>query len=147
MASVLTGAQIKDYLEYSAKYFAQVASSAPVAPDSWTRALGTPDYNYDQFSGVTYDVDIAQPVGSRILNLSWDGAPVDPDARFVVAINNYRQSGGGGFPHVTTAPVVYNAQVAIREAIVAYATAAGVIDPADFHVENWRLLRNGVPVF
>ncbi len=47
----------------------------------------------------------------------------------MVAVNNYRQSGGGGFPHIATAPVVYNAQVAIREAIVAYASAAGTIDP------------------
>jgi 2',3'-cyclic-nucleotide 2'-phosphodiesterase/3'-nucleotidase len=147
MASVLTGAQIKDYLEYSAKYFQQVAPSAPVDPASWTNANSTPDYNYDQFSGVTYDVDISQPTGSRIVNLSWEGAPVASDQRFVVAVNNYRQSGGGGFPHITGAPVVYNAQVAIREAIVAYATDAGTIDPADFHVVNWQLTRGGVPVF
>jgi 2',3'-cyclic-nucleotide 2'-phosphodiesterase/3'-nucleotidase len=147
MASVLTGAEIKDYLEYSAKYFQQVAPGAPVDPASWTNALNTPDYNYDQFSGVVYDVDISQPQGSRIQNLSWNGAPVDPAQKFVVAVNNYRQSGGGGFPHIATAPVVYNAQVAIREAIVAYASAAGTIDPADFHVVNWRLTRNGTPVF
>ncbi|MBM7466553.1 2',3'-cyclic-nucleotide 2'-phosphodiesterase/3'-nucleotidase [Microbacterium esteraromaticum] len=147
MASVLTGAQIKDYLEYSAKYFATVAPGAPVDPASWTNASGTPDYNYDQFSGVTYDVDISKPVGSRIANLSWDGSPIAADARFVVAVNNYRQSGGGGFPHISTAPVVYNAQVAIREAIVQYATEAGAIDPADFHVVNWKLVRDGVPVF
>ncbi len=67
--------------------------------------------------------------------------------QFLVAVNNYRQSGGGGFPHIATAPVVYNAQVAIREAIVSYASAAGTIDPATFHVENWRLVRNGTPVF
>ena len=77
----------------------------------------------------------------------YDGAPVAADQQFVVAVNNYRQSGGGGFPHIATAPVVYNAQVAIREAIVAYASAPGTIDPATFHVENWRLVRNGVPVF
>ena len=154
MASVLTGAQIKDYLEFSAKYFTQVAPGAPVDPASWTNARWpnpdsptTPDYNYDQFSGVDYSVDIAQPVGSRITGLSYDGVPVAADQRFVVAINNYRQSGGGGFPHIATAPVVYNAQVAIREAIVAYASAAGTIDPATFHVENWRLVRGGVPVF
>jgi 2',3'-cyclic-nucleotide 2'-phosphodiesterase/3'-nucleotidase len=147
MASVLTGAEIKDYLEYSAKYFQQVAPGAPVAPASWTNALNTPDYNYDQFSGVTYDIDISQPQGSRILNLSWQGVPVADGQRFVVAVNNYRQSGGGGFPHIATAPVIYNAQVAIREAIVASASAAGVIDPKDFHVVNWRLVRAGVPVF
>lgn len=147
LASVLTGAQIVDYLEYSAKYFAEVDPAAPVAPASWTNNLGTPDYNYDQFSGIDYDVDISQPVGSRITNVTYAGAPVTPDQQFLVAVNNYRQSGGGGFPHIATAPVVYNAQVAIREAIVSYASDSGVIDPADFHVENWRLVRNGTPVF
>ncbi|MBS1672370.1 MAG: 5'-nucleotidase C-terminal domain-containing protein [Actinobacteria bacterium] len=147
MASVLTGAEIKDYLEYSAKYFQRVDPAAEIDPASWTNAQNTPDYNYDQFSGVTYDVDIAQQQGSRIANLAWNGVAIDPAQKFVVAVNNYRQSGGGGFPHITTAPVVYNAQVAIREAIVAYASAAGVIDPQDFHVVNWRLTRGGTPVF
>ncbi|MGR2751425.1 5'-nucleotidase C-terminal domain-containing protein [Agromyces arachidis] len=147
LASVLTGAQIAEYLEYSVKYFAQVGPGDPVSPTSWTNAGGTPDYNFDQFSGIDYDIDISKPVGSRIANLTYGGTPVTPDQQFLVAVNNYRQSGGGGFPHITTAPVVYNAQVAIREAIVSYASEAGVIDPADFHVANWRLVRDGAPVF
>jgi 2',3'-cyclic-nucleotide 2'-phosphodiesterase/3'-nucleotidase len=147
LASVMTGAQIKDYLEYSARYYKQVAADAPVDPASWTNAHDLPDYNYDQMSGVTYDVDIAKPEGSRITGLAYDGTPVTDDQKFVVAVNNYRQSGGGGFPHIITAPVVYNAQVAIREAIVAYASAAKTIDPATFHVENWKLVRDGAPVF
>jgi 2',3'-cyclic-nucleotide 2'-phosphodiesterase / 3'-nucleotidase len=147
LGSILTGAQIKEYLEYSARYYQQVAANAPVDPASWTNAHNLPDYNDDQFSGVTYDVDIARPEGSRIVNLAYDGKAVTDDQRFIVAVNNYRQSGGGGFPHITTAPVVYNAQVAIREAIVAYASEAKTIDPATFHVENWRLVRDGTPVF
>ncbi|GAA1790868.1 5'-nucleotidase C-terminal domain-containing protein [Agromyces lapidis] len=152
MASVLTGKQIREYLEFSAEYFTLVAPDAPVDPAAWTnaptpRAAFTPDYNYDQFSGVEYTIDLSKPIGQRISPLSYDGAPVADDQRFLVAVNNYRQSGGGGFPHIATAPVVYNAQVAIREAIVAYASAAGTIDPPSFHVENWKLVRNGVPVF
>jgi len=148
LGSVLTGSQIKDYLEYSAgNYYHQVAADAPVDPASLTNVNNQPDYNYDQMSGVTYDVDISQASGSRIRNLAYNGTAVTDDQQFVVAVNNYRQSGGGGFPHISTAPVVYNAQVAIREAIVAYASAAGTIDPATFHVENWKLVRNGVPVF
>ncbi|WP_062346401.1 bifunctional metallophosphatase/5'-nucleotidase [Herbidospora yilanensis] len=143
----LTGAQVKDFLEYSAKYFAQVAPGAPIDLAALTNAGGTPDYNYDQLAGVDYDVDISQPVGSRIVGLSHDGNPVTPDQQFVVAINNYRQSGGGGFPHVTTAPVVYNGQVEIRQALIDAATASGTIDPADFADVNWRLVRAGVPVF
>ncbi|MFF2387233.1 bifunctional metallophosphatase/5'-nucleotidase [Agromyces sp. NPDC058104] len=152
LASILTGKQIRDYLEFSAEYFKTVAPDAPVDPAAWTnaptpRSAFTPDYNYDQFSGVEYTIDVSKPVGQRISPLSYDGAPVADDQRFLVAVNNYRQSGGGGFPHIATAPVVYNAQVAIREAIVAYASAQGTIDPQDFHVVNWRLVRNGVPVF
>jgi 2',3'-cyclic-nucleotide 2'-phosphodiesterase / 3'-nucleotidase len=147
LGSILTGSQIKAYLEYTAQYFKQVAADAPVDPQSWTNANSRPDYNFDQMSGVTYDIDITQAVGSRILNLAYNGTAVTGDQQFVVAVNNYRQSGGGGFPHIATAPVVYNAQVAIREAIVAYASAAGTIDPSSFHVTNWKLVRGGVPVF
>jgi 2',3'-cyclic-nucleotide 2'-phosphodiesterase (5'-nucleotidase family) len=147
LGSILTGSQIKAYLEYSAQYFKQVAADAPVDPGSWTNANRRPDYNYDQFSGITYDIDIGQAEGSRIRGLAYDGTAVIDDQRFVVAVNNYRQSGGGGFPHIAAAPVVYNAQVAIREAIVAYASAAKTIDPSTFHVKNWKLVRDGVSVF
>jgi 2',3'-cyclic-nucleotide 2'-phosphodiesterase/3'-nucleotidase len=152
MASVLTGRQVKDYLEFSAEYFKLVTPDAPVDPAAWTnaatpRSAFTPDYNYDQLSGVEYTIDLSKPVGQRISPLTYAGAPVADGQQFLVAVNNYRQSGGGGFPHIATAPVVYNAQVAIREAIVAYASAQGTIDPQTFHVVNWKLVRHGVPVF
>jgi 2',3'-cyclic-nucleotide 2'-phosphodiesterase/3'-nucleotidase len=147
LAVKLTGTQIKDFLEYSARYFNQVAPDAPIDVRALTNANGTPDYNYDQLSGVTYDVDISKPAGQRIVNLAYQGTPVAADRQFVVAINNYRQSGGGGFPHVAAAPVVYNAQVEIRQALIEYATATGTIDPATFADPNWKLVRDGVPVF
>ncbi|SDK50571.1 bifunctional metallophosphatase/5'-nucleotidase [Nonomuraea jiangxiensis] len=147
LAIKLTGAQIKDYLEYSARYFNQLNPGDPVDVSRLTNAGNTPDYNYDQLSGVSYDIDVAKPAGQRIANLTYDGAPVPADKQFVVAINNYRQSGGGGFPHVTGAEVVYNAQVEIRQALIEYATAKGTIDPADFAASNWKLTRDGVPLF
>ena len=60
--------------------------------------------------------------------------------------NSYLGSRAVAGPHIASAPTIYNAQVAIREAIVAYASAIGTIDPVTFHVENWRLVRGGVPV-
>ncbi|NUS40805.1 MAG: bifunctional metallophosphatase/5'-nucleotidase, partial [Terrabacter sp.] len=147
---VLTGAQVKDYLEKSAGYFKQVSGSGPFAAADITRAGGTPDYNYDIMGGLdadlTYDIDIAQPAGSRIVGLSYAGAPVASDARFVIAINNYRQSGGGGFPHVTAAPVVYNRQIEIRQLLIDWATAHKVIDPATFSSKDWKLVSNGSTV-
>lgn len=143
----LTGAQVKDYLEYSAKYFNQVAPGAPVDPATLTNAAGTPDYNYDMMSGVSYDIDISKPVGQRIVGLSYNGVPIDRAQRFAVATNNYRQSGGGNFPHIAMAPVLVNQTTEIRQLLIDHLIAEGTIDPAGFFEENWKLTRNGEPVF
>lgn len=140
----ITGAELRDYLEYSAKFFVQVDEGATFDPETGTNAVLTgtpvPDYNYDALTGVDYRINISKPVGERIEGLSYGGAPVADGDEFVLAINNYRQSGGGGFPHVTTAPVVYNELVEIRQQMIEYAQARGVIDPADFFVDNWALV-------
>ncbi|EFE73750.1 nucleotidase [Streptomyces filamentosus NRRL 15998] len=81
-ARLITGAQLKDYLEYSARYYVRTAAGGPVDTAKLTNADGIPDYNYDAVSGVTYDVDIAKPAGSRIVGLSFDGKAIDPAARF-----------------------------------------------------------------
>jgi 5'-nucleotidase, C-terminal domain len=67
---------------------------------------------------LTYKIDVAQDAGSRILHLQYDGVDVGAAQEFVLAVNNYRQSGGGGFPAVSTAPVVYNRQVEIRQLLI-----------------------------
>ncbi|MEU8817876.1 5'-nucleotidase C-terminal domain-containing protein [Actinoplanes sp. NPDC048796] len=144
-AVVLTGAEVKAYLEYSAKFFVTLAPGAPVDPAAISDP-SIPDYNYDVFSGVDYDIDISKPVGSRITRLQIAGADVDPAARFVVAVNNYRRSGGGNFPGIVKTQV-YNAQQEIRQLLIDWAQAKGSIDPADFFVKNWQLVREGVPVF
>ena len=151
-----TGAQVKDYLEFSAAYFKTVTGTGPYAPDDVTNAVSPatnteiPDYNYDIMGGLdaslAYDIDIAKPVGQRITNLTYDGEAVDPAAQFVVAINNYRQSGGGGFPGVKAAPVVYNAQREIRQLLIDWVTDQGVIDPTTFTTFDWELVANGQPV-
>ena len=58
--------------------------------------------------------------------------PVTDAQQFVLAVNNYRQSGGGGFPAVSTAPVVYNRQNEIRQLLIDWVLAHGTIDPAEF---------------
>ncbi|MEV5605871.1 5'-nucleotidase C-terminal domain-containing protein [Streptomyces sp. NPDC052299] len=146
-ARLVTGAQIAEYLEYSAKYYVQTAVGAPVDPERLTNAENTPDYNYDAVSGLTYDIDIAKPVGSRIVNLSFEGQPLDPEAQFVLAVNNYRASGGGNFPHVPAAKQLWANSEEIRNTIIAWVQAKGSVDPAEFASVDWRLTRDGVPVF
>ncbi|MGW1325848.1 bifunctional metallophosphatase/5'-nucleotidase [Streptomyces antibioticus] len=147
VAKVMTGAQIRAYLEYSAEYFVRTAADAVVDVEKLTNAGGRPDYNYDYVSGLSYDIDIAQAPGSRIRNLTFEGAALDDAREFVFAVNNYRANGGGAFPHVASALEVWSESTEIRTRIAEWVTAKGVLDPKDFASVDWRLTRDGVPVF
>jgi 2',3'-cyclic-nucleotide 2'-phosphodiesterase/3'-nucleotidase len=152
----ITGADVKSYLEFSSAYFKKQSAGGPYTIDQLTNAVtpaapnGTPDYNFDSIRGLdkhlTYRIDVGQDVGSRILDLKYDGVTVDPTAQFVLAVNNYRQSGGGGFPAVKAAPVVYNAQVEIRQLLIDWVTAHHTIDPTAFASVDWKLAYNGADV-
>ncbi|MFD8011764.1 bifunctional metallophosphatase/5'-nucleotidase [Streptomyces sp. NPDC058955] len=146
-ARLMTGAQLKDYLEYSAKYYVQTPAGAPVDTAKLTNADNTPDYNYDAVYGLTYEIDIARPAGQRITGLSFEGKPLDPAARFVLAVNNYRASGGGAFPHVAKAEQLWANSDEIRNTIIQWVQAKGTVDPAQFASVGWKLTRDGVPVF
>ncbi|MEU2850731.1 bifunctional metallophosphatase/5'-nucleotidase [Streptomyces syringium] len=146
-ARVLTGAQLRAYLEFSARYYVRTAAGAPVDPAKLTNAEGIPDYNYDAVSGLSYEIDIAKAPGSRIVNLSFEGKPLDDAAQFVLAVNNYRASGGGNFPHVAAAKQVWANSEEIRNTIIGWVKTQGAIDVARFASVDWKLTRDGVPVF
>ncbi|MFI6563748.1 bifunctional metallophosphatase/5'-nucleotidase [Streptomyces sp. NPDC050534] len=143
----LTGAQLKDYLEYGAKYYHQVPAGTKVDTATLTNANNFWDYMYDTAAGVSYDIDIAQAEGSRIKNLTYNGAAVADDQVFVVAVNNYRANGGSGYPHIATADSAYSSTNEIRQLMIDYVTAKGALNPADFAVTNWKLTQAGTPVF
>ncbi|WP_434453014.1 bifunctional metallophosphatase/5'-nucleotidase [Lentzea sp. E54] len=143
----LSGEQLRDLLEESARYFPQVSGAGPFTVAELSADV--PDYNFDIAYGLTapltYDIDIARPVGSRIVDLRFGGVPVD-GLEFAVAVNNYRQAGGGDFPHIASAPVLHNQQQEIRQLLIDWVRAAGVLNPGDFTGTDWRLVAAGEPV-
>lgn len=98
-------------------------------------------------SGLSYEIDIAQAAGSRIRNLTYNGAALDDAQQFVLAVNNYRANGGGAFPFVASARELWSESTEIRTRIAEWVTAKGVLDPRDFASVDWKLTREGTPVF
>lgn len=133
----ITGKQLRAYLERSASYFAPyVAGGEAIDP----KRAG---YNYDMLAGADYAIDVTKPAGSRITTLSVGGTPVTDGHSFTLALNSYRQQGGGGFEMFRDAPAIYNRDESIRTVIIEYLVRNQTIKPADVFEENWRLLPVG----
>jgi len=130
----ITGEQLRAYLEQSARYFKPNAQgSADIDP-------AIPGFNYDIVKGVDYTIDVSRPIGERITQLSFDGRPVAPTDTFTMALNNYRQTGGGGFAMLRGAPVVYDKQLEIRQLLIDEVKRKGTLVPVDYFHPNWRIV-------
>ena len=134
----ITGAQLRAFLEQSARYY------RTLLPDGSAPAGGLvdptiPGYNFDVVTGVDYVIDVSMPAGSRITTLTRNGRAVQPTDTFTMALNNYRQSGGGGYAMLANAPVVFQKDVDIRSLIIDDVAKAGTLDPAKYATVNWRL--------
>ena len=79
-----------------------------------------PHYNVDNMAGVSYRIDPTRPEGTRIRDLRYNGLPLDPEAEFVVACHSYRPAGGGLFPHLETAEVVWRSSEELPDLIGDY---------------------------
>ena len=138
----ITGKQLRDYLEFSSRYYRTPAS--PTSPLQTDPQI--PGYNFDVVAGVDYVIDVSRPIGSRITRLDYKGAPVRDTDTFTMALNNYRQTGGGGYAMLSGAPVVYDKQQEIRQLLIDEVRRRGVLRQADYFTPNWRLVRGSAAV-
>ena len=133
------GAELKAWLEKSAERFNRIdpASSAPQELVNTAFA----GFNADMLSDrdVSYRIDVTQPVGRRIVALSYRGKPVAAGQQFIVATNNYRASGGGNFPGLDGSKTVLAAPDASRDVLIAYIRKAGQLTrAANGSSRSWR---------
>ena len=131
----VTGAQLKEALEHSARYF-RAYEPGKTAAELVDEKI--PAYNFDVAEGVEYELDISKPVGQRIQNLRSRGKPLRSTDKLRLATNNYRVNGGGGYTMYRDAPVVYRSSDEIRELIIEWVERNTTI-PAE-PTNNWRII-------
>jgi len=141
-AITLTGAELADWLERSAGLF------FPIVPGLADQLLIDPSYpsfNFDCIDGVTYTIDLHVPaspgrprpaMARRIVDLRFQGRPVDAQERFVLATNSYRTGGSGGFAGARPNRVILADAPPSRDVLLAHITEAGLGSAAG--PANWR---------
>ncbi len=130
----IDGATLVQYLEHSARYFHIFRPGEPVINES------VPGYNFDMVSGVSYALDVSRPPGSRVTQLTYQGQLVQPTDTFTLALNNYRQSGGGGYDMLAGLRVLYDRPESIRDLLVDWVRRAGPLRAADYFTDSWRVI-------
>lgn len=147
----VSGEELKEWLECSAGMFLQIDPKSEKA-QSLLNWEGFRTYNFDVIDGVEYQYDLTQPArydgecqlvnpeAHRVVNLSYQGKPVDPKAEFLIATNNYRAYGnkfpGTGDKHIVFAAPDENRQI-LANFISAQSKEHGKVSPkAD---GNWRI--------
>lgn len=130
----ISGAALKEYLEWSARYFlVDAAGRVALNPT-------VPGYDFDLVRGAGYEIDLRRPVGDRIVNLVVRHRAVAPTDSFTLALNNHRQGGGGGYPALRGARVVYDRGEYIPDLLVEEIRRRGVLDPGAVPPSEWRIV-------
>ena len=128
----ITGKEVKEWLECSAGVYNQIDINSPQPQYliNWDKFR---TYNFDTIDGVNYQIDITKPArydgncqlinpdSERIVNLTYQQKPIDPNQAFLIATNNYRAY-TGAFPGTGGKNVKFNSPDDLRVILSAYIT-------------------------
>jgi 2',3'-cyclic-nucleotide 2'-phosphodiesterase/3'-nucleotidase len=137
----IDGAGVKAWLEKSAQWFNRIDPRDAKPQELVNRHF--PTYNFDVLQGgLTYTIDVTKPAGERIGDLRFDGKPVADAQAFIVVTNNYRASGGGGFPGLDGSNIILSAPDANRDVLIDYVRNAREIARRNFgSMRNWHFAK------
>ena len=130
----VTGAELKAYMEWSAECYNQWEEgdiNISFDPEY-------PDYLYDMFAGVEYEIDLSKPKGERIQNVMFKGEPLQDDQTLTLAVNNYRYSSALKAQGIVSGTKEWESSNSIRDMIVAYFAEHSPVAPTVDN--NWKIV-------
>ncbi|SEN70735.1 2',3'-cyclic-nucleotide 2'-phosphodiesterase / 3'-nucleotidase / 5'-nucleotidase [Mesobacillus persicus] len=143
----VSGSVVKEWIEMTAGKFNTIDTSTTEAQELLNPSF--PVYNFDVIDGVEYQIDVTKepkydkngnlinPESSRVVNLEYNGEPIDLEQEFVVVTNNYRAGGGGNFPGLKGSELVVDSADENRQILMDYISEVKEITPtAD---NNWSI--------
>jgi 2',3'-cyclic-nucleotide 2'-phosphodiesterase/3'-nucleotidase len=156
----MSGSEIEKYLEFSYAEWLntmkgprdhllkfQVSKDGKLILRNGEAWLKNQLYNFDSAAGIDYTVDVSKPEGKRVTIKSLsNGKPFEMSKTYLVAVNSYRGSGGGG--HFTAGAgipkselpkrLIKSSEKDLRYYILNYLEAKGTIKPVALN--NWKII-------
>ncbi|MBW7477243.1 bifunctional metallophosphatase/5'-nucleotidase [Paenibacillus oenotherae] len=133
----LSGQDIVEALEQTASYF-QVEADGGLGVNPAYVEPKLQHYNYDMWAGIEYDLNVARPIGERVVKLSHKGQPVLPDQHYDVVLNSYRAAGGGDYDMYKGKPIIQEIDIDMSELVADYIIQRGTIHAAASN--HWRVI-------
>jgi len=118
VVKLINGIRLKAYLEKCAEYFIVTNGEIKVNPEY--DSPKAQHFNYDMVDGINYTYKISNPIGHRVVELSYQGKAIMPDDVFSLVINNYRASGGGNFTMIVDCPTVSEINTDMTDILIQY---------------------------
>lgn len=135
----VTGAGLKAWLERAAERYNTIDPLRSTPQELVNPAFAGFNLDVVTHPDVRYEIDLSQPPGRRIKSLYYKGAPVGEEQEFLVATNNFRATGGGGFPGLDGSKTIFASPDANRDILIAYVQSAKALTRAAHgSARSWR---------
>ncbi|HEV8045884.1 MAG TPA: 5'-nucleotidase C-terminal domain-containing protein, partial [Rubrobacter sp.] len=87
-------------------------------------------YGTVQVSGLKWAYDAEAPFGDRVTRVTLpDGTPIDPNATYKIATNNFMATGGDQFTTLTQGQNTTDTQTNLVDTVVRYLELNSPVDP------------------
>ncbi len=141
----LSGTQVLEMLENSvsqsgygsvSKFLVRAGENAGI--HRLAQLLYAPSGRFPQVSGLRFWWNPRYPAGARIVDVQvWDGTryvPLDPAAKYRIAVNSYIAQGNDGYSVLTRGTNVYRTEIPLTDAMIEYIRTQG-----NLHVDIGRI--------
>ncbi|WP_432817195.1 bifunctional metallophosphatase/5'-nucleotidase [Sulfitobacter sp. JB4-11] len=120
----VTGATLHHMLEHAARIYTTLRPDAPAQPLVDPRF---PSFDFDTIYGLQYTIDPSRPPGQRITSVLHDGRALRMDQAFILATNQFRVAGGGGYPPAAQGDLLSCRRMPLSEAAIDALHAPGAM--------------------
>jgi 2',3'-cyclic-nucleotide 2'-phosphodiesterase/3'-nucleotidase len=114
----ITGEILKTALEKNSNYLTLKDGNIVVNPSYIHPKLE--HYNFDIYDGINYTYKVSNPIGKRVIELTYHKKPIKDSDTLTICLNSYRANGGGDFFMFTKGKVIEVYEISYVDIMVDY---------------------------